>query len=166
MASFFVNVFNSLAPKGKRIVVTGILEQVDLQETVDGEVIWVIRLTTGFFKADGTFATPTYVHEVTEETLLDEIRKGISFIADQIDWGVLEDDTKPPYVSHVSPVNGDDNVPIYANVQVRVKDAFPTVGIDPSTIKLKVNGIEITDLSIQGVDNEYLITWTPPRKFD
>jgi len=162
MSSFTVDVFNSLAPRGKKIIVTGILEQVDLQETVDGEVIWILRLVTNFFKSDGTLATPVYVVEVTEDTLSEEIRKGISEIASQIEWDNIEEDSKPPHIVSMSPSPSEENVNIHSNVQVRLRDSFPTVGIDPATIKLKVNGIDVTsELDIKGVDNEFLVTWVP-----
>ena len=167
MAHFTVNLFNSLAPRGRRVIVTGVLEQVDLQETMDGEVIWVLRMETNINGIGGQPIDPVYINDVTEETLSDEIRRAISIIAPQIDWGVLGADSHSPYIIEVSPEDQQEDVSIHANVKMHIRDAFPTVGIDPSTIKLRVNNIDVTpDLRVTGIDNEYKITWVPPRKLD
>jgi len=167
MAQFTVNLFNSQAPRGRRVIITGILEQVDLQETVDGEVIWVLRMETNINDSNGDQIDPVYINGVTEDTLTEEIRNAISIIAPQIDWGTLEEDDRAPYLLDLSPNNNQEDVSIHANVRLHLRDAFPTVGIDPSTIKLRVNNIDVSnDLRITGIDNEYKITWVPPRKLE
>ena len=167
MASFTINLFESRAPRGKRVIITCILEQVDLQETVDGEVIWILRMQTNSNGFGSVPIDPVYLLDVTQKTLTDEIRKGASIIGDQIDWTNIEEDTAPPYIQSLSPGVNEENVAITSIVQARLRDAFPTVGIDPSTIKLRVNGIDVTtDITIGGVDNDYTVTWIPPKKLD
>jgi len=167
MAQFTVNLFNSQAPRGKRVIVTGILEQVDLQETVDGEVIWVLRMETNINDVNGNPIDPVYITDVTEDTLTEAIRNAISIIAPQIDWGSLSEDSRAPYILDLSPSNNEEDVSIHANVRLHIRDAFPTVGIDPSTIKLRVNNVDVSnELRITGIDNEYKITWVPIRKME
>jgi len=102
MAQFTVNLFNSQAPRGKRVIVTGILEQVDLQETVDGEVIWVLRMETNINDVNGNPIDPVYITDVTEDTLTEAIRNAISIIAPQIDWGSFRGFACSLYIRFVS----------------------------------------------------------------
>lgn len=165
MASFTINVFNSLAPRGKRIIVTGMLEQVDFKHTVDGEVVWILRLATNFNGANGLPIDPVYITGVTESSLTEEIRKAVSLISSLVDWNDVEEDGRPPFVTEISPKPWDTQVPITSIVSVRVKDSFPTTGIDPSTIKLRVNGIDVTSqIKVGGADNDYTVVWIPEIK--
>ena len=167
MASFNINLFNSLAPKGKRVIITGILEQVDFQETVDGEVVWILRLQTNANGEDGNPIDPVYIVGVTEQTLTEEIKKAVSEIASQIDWTNVEVDALPPFIQSIRPGINQEDVEIESIIEIRLRDAFPTVGIDPSTVKLRVNGIDVTgEIDVAGKENDYTVRWDPPRKLD
>lgn len=162
MAQFTVNLFNSLAPKGKRVIITGILEQVDFQETRDGEVVWVLRLETNANASDGNPVTPIYITDLSLDNLDLELRNAISQVASQIDWGQVEDDSLPPYIADIFPFPGQESVPISSFIKVKLKDAFPSTAIDSSTIKMKVNGIDVTqELNLVGSGTEYIVNWYP-----
>lgn len=173
MAQYIIHVFNSLAPRGKMIKVTGILEQIEeISSTIasDGEVIWVLRLQTNANGLGGNPIPPEYVRilqSMDPNSVTEEVKKAVSEIAAQVDWEDLEDDTRPPYVIELLPGIDDENVSIFANVFAHIRDAFPTTGIDPSTIKMRVNGIDVTnEVRVTGIDNEYKLLWVPPRKLD
>jgi len=73
-------------------------------------------------------------------------------------------DTSGPYVTAQSPGSGATAVPLDANVSFHLKDNDP--GVNPSTIRVTVNGTEYSDgtagFSMSGTAKDYAITIDPP----
>lgn len=157
-----VNLFNSNNPNGKRVPVTINIEVVDLVQSNDGEVLYIIGLHVGTVGLDGNRIDPVFINNVTKENILKEIENGLSTLGQLIDWGTLEADIYAPIITELSPVNNNTNVSIDSNVLIRLKDSFPASFIDPSSIKLKANGIDVTpNLQIKERDNEVSVLWVP-----
>jgi hypothetical protein len=71
-------------------------------------------------------------------------------------------DTVPPYTSNWYPAKGSTGVLASTNIVVHVKD--DGIGVNQSTIKLKVNGNQVTP-SITGEATDYTVTYDPPSDF-
>jgi hypothetical protein len=159
-----VNLFNAKNPNGKRVAVTVTVEAPDLVQSNDGEVVYIIGLYTGAPSLAGQKIDPIFINNVTADNVLREIEKALSTLAQQIDWGLLESDTYAPSITEIYPINNDLNVPIDSNVYLRLKDMFPASFIDTSTIKLKVNGIEVTSqVEIKERENQVTVSWVPVK---
>jgi len=157
-----VNLFNSKNPNGKRVAVTVNLEYPDVVQTNDGEVLYILALETGAVSTSGTRVPPVFVNNVTEGKIIEEIQNALSYLGQQIDWGTLEDDIYAPTILDISPINNQTNVPIDNSVFLRLKDMFPSSLVDTSTIKLRVNGIDVTsELQLKQKSDEVFITWVP-----
>jgi len=167
MAHYIFHLFHSQDPRGLRVPISVTINQYIVQENQDGEPLWFLKLETNVSDENGNAIDPVYVQEIAEDQITEEISKATVIIADQVAWGDLKPDTSPPYVVSVNPQDRQENVSIFSNVSVGIRDAFPTTAIDPSTIKLKVNGIDVTpEIHLSGVDNEYTISWVPIRVLD
>lgn len=159
-----INLFNAKNPNGKRVPITVTIEQVDLIQTNDGEIIYIIGLYCGARGINGKQVDPYFINNITKPNIFDEISKGLSIIAAKINWGILEEDTHPPIITNIYPKNKDENIPISANVYMSIIDPFPASFIDKSTLQLKVNNIDITDqLVVKEKQNELNINWVPVK---
>lgn len=156
-----VNLFNAAAPNGKRVPVTVTIEHSDITETNDGELIYLISLHSGAKAIGGSQVVPIYINDVTKENILKEVENGLSQIGSQIDWGALEEDTVAPIITAITPRDGD-TVSIDSNVSVFLKDVFPTSFIDRDSIKLTVNGFDVTsELIIKDKETDVIVNWIP-----
>lgn len=157
MAEFFIR--NSLNPyKTVKLGVT--FRQMALKDN-DGELFWLVEVDTNEPDVDGNEITPEYVHLTSLDNLDQEIQKAASVIAGKIDWAPLVDDTRPPYVTSVSP--SEYLVDIDESVLATIKESLPSAGIDSDSIKMTVNGIDVSsDIIITGDPYEYSIKWDPP----
>jgi hypothetical protein len=165
MARF--NLKHAKAPNGLLIPVTVNVEHSDLRGTQDGEVIFLITLETGAKDKEGNRIDTIVVNGVTKDDVKQEIQKALAIIAAQIDWGELEDDTKAPKIDNIHPKPTQTDVKLYSHVYLKIRDSFPTSAIDPDSIKMRVNGIEVTDdLRIVGADTEYNVRWIPKVLMD
>jgi hypothetical protein len=162
-----ISLFNSENPNGKRIPVTVTIEHSDLVATNDGELIYLITLATGARSKTGGSVDTVFLNNVSHQSLNLELQRGLTAVAEQIDWGVLEDDTKAPIITKINPEKGAINVPIGANVHLILKDPFPTSFIDPASIKMYVQDIEITNqLIVNEKGAEIRLSWIPKRILD
>lgn len=159
-----VSLFNSMNPNGKRVPVTITIEQVDILSTNDGELIYLITLVTGIKSKTGKKIDPVYLNNVVESSIMSELNRGLSTIGDSIDWGVLEEDKSPPIISFIDPPPNTSGISIQSNVLLHLLDPNPTSFLDPSTIKLKVNDLDVTpDLSIKDKNGKFKLLWIPKR---
>ena len=159
-----INLFNSSNPNGKCIPVTITLKQVDDINTHDGEVIYTILLATGAIDRNKKRVDNVFLNNVSETSVMGELNRGLSIIGKQIDWGVLEEDIHPPIITDIFPLNNSQNVPINSNVSIDLKDPFPASFIDLSTLKLKVNGIDVSNqLVIKENNTDIKLTWVPVK---
>jgi hypothetical protein len=159
MATYLLR--NSLCP-GRVVKCTITFRQI-VNKGEEGEPVWLIEIGTGEPHKNGGSISPVFIHYTSGVVNLDEaIRSATTIIANQVDWGVLEEDARPPFVIDSFPAKNQNNVSIYSNVTVDIKDLFPSAGIDPDSIKVMVNDFDVTnEVDIQGTPFEYKIIWSP-----
>lgn len=139
------------------------IEQVDDTSTNDGDIIYKVSLYVGVRDLAGNPIDPVHLVQVTKENLLKELNSGLTILGSKIPWGALETDTHPPIITEISP-KPSSTVPIESNVFLRLKDPFPASFIDKSSLKLTVNGIEVTEeIRIIEKNNEVIVEWIPKR---
>lgn len=159
-----VNLFNAKNPNGILIPVTVTVEQMDIVNTDDGEVVYTIVLTANALDLNNARIDDVIINNVTKENLKSEIESGLTIIASKINWGILEEDIYAPIITSLTPSNREENVNIFSNVVLNIRDPFPASFINPASIKLYVNGIDETSkLNIKLKDNEVKITYIPVR---
>ena len=130
MADFYVR--NSLNSKKAVKFNIAIRDFVDVN--TEGEEIWVLEIGTLTPDADGNVIPPSYVHNVTEENIEDEIHKVVSQMCSLIDWTVLENDNEAPQIISFSPTG--ENVDVTSFIEFSIEDALPSSGIDLSEMKV------------------------------
>ena len=160
-----VNLFNAQSPDGKTVPITVNINQLDDSTTNDGEVLWVIILSAGVLDKDtGQLVEDIVINNIQKEDILTELSSGLNEMGARINWTDLEEDLRAPVIKQMTPNLEDIEVPIDSNVTIRLRDEFPTTGIDTSSIKMYANGIEVTqDLHINTESNEASILWVPRR---
>jgi hypothetical protein len=159
-----VNLFNSQAPNGLRIPVNVNIQSNDLVSSNDGDVVYIIELSTGAVDTAGNTIDVVVINNVSQEDVKEEISKALAEIASQIDWGALKEDDIPPQVEYLNPEPEATNVPIHSNVSITLKDHFPFTGIDPNSIILYVNDINVTsETTIKQDANIAKLLWIPKR---
>lgn len=132
-----------------------------VNEGEDGEPVWVIQISTSESHKEGGTIKPEFIHTTSLDNLSDEIREATNRISSQIEWGESFDDVRPPFVSKYRPQN-NSIVDIRSDVYIRLEDLYPSAGIDLNSIKLTVNGFDVTDeLELTGTPFDYNITWRP-----
>jgi len=135
--------------------------------TDDGEPIFTIEVATTATSVSGTKITPTYKTDIGEYKNLDSlIEDSISVIADKIDWGILYDDNKAPYVETAYPLGS--GVEISSSIKLDIIDSKPASGIDMSDVKVYLNNgyvdFDITDeCFVSGNPFKYNIKWAPKK---
>lgn len=158
-----VSLFNAKDPNGRRIPVTVNIKHHDkTNDFNEGDLVYLIEMSVGFLDTNGNPIDNVVICDVSQEDIKKEIGKGLALIGEKINWGDLREDTRAPVVMSVFPEPGETGVPVYSSVNVKLRDHFPFSGIDESTIKLTVNGIDVTGkLLINNEANEAKITWIP-----
>lgn len=158
----YFQVRNSLNPS--KVIVCGITYKQVVPKGGEGEAIWVLEVATDEPHAVTSGTIDPYIITLTEELDLDlEIEKAIAAISQQVDWEPLAADTRPPYVTSVSPDTTIQS--IHENVFVTITESHPSYGIDVDSIRMFVNDIEVTnDLRITGDEYEYEVEWRPPSR--
>jgi len=71
-------------------------------------------------------------------------------------------DNTPPYTTDHNPAPGSTGVHINTNIALTIRDAG--VGVDKSTIVMKMNGLQVTP-TISGTPSAYTVTYDPPTNF-
>lgn len=157
-----INLKHSKAPNGLLIPITVNIEHSALKSNNDGELIFILTFDTGAIDLNGAVIETVVIDGVSKKSIKREIQKGVTLIGNQIDWEDLQEDVAAPRIENISPEPGEKDVSIESHIILKLKDNFPTTGIDPNSINLKVNDIDITsDLRIKGADTEYYIRWIP-----
>ena len=130
----------------------------------NGEPIWVVEIRTLEPHKNGGDILPVYINYTSSDNLDLAIKEATNEISKQIDWSPLDEDTRAPYISSISPEIGDV-VNINSNLTLNLKELLPSDGIDLSSISININGIDVTnELNISGTPYEYSITWNPPQR--
>jgi hypothetical protein len=165
MAIYYLK--NSLNPDGPVVPVTVDIKMVqDVVYEPDGDSIWVVDFTTSIKDVDGDTIPCHTIHlRGANQTIDDVISDGLAWVGQRVDWGTLQDDVALPYVDSYGPTQ-TTNVPIASEVFFNIKDELPSAGIDPSSITLVVNGIDVTDqLDIVETSSVTKVKWNPVRVY-
>lgn len=151
---------SSLNP-GKVVVCITTFRQI-VNKYEDGELVWLVEITTAEPHKNGGVIPPCSVHLTNLDNIDKEIEEATRKIAEQIDWSPLQNDSRAPFVESSTPSDGDNNVNINEDVVIDLKDLLPSAGIDESTIIVTVNGIDVTnEINLYGDHYEYRIVWGP-----
>ena len=154
-------------PNGRLMIPVSVnVRQVDDVNTNDGEVIYVLEFICGAIDHDGNRIETVIIDNVSEEDVKDQIERGLSIIGAQVPWPNQQEDEYAPRIIEVFPQDESKDVPINSHIYGTLRDYFPTSGIDPSTIKIRVNGIDVTDEArITGEETQYRFRWIPTIKY-
>ena len=127
----------------------------------EGEPVWLVQIGTTEPHKDGGEIPPAFIHYTSSINLDEAIRAATNSIAAQVDWGTLLDDLRAPYVTTSTPTQGEE-VSIYSNLTLVIKDVLPAAGIDPNSIEVSVNGFDVTsEIEVSGDPYEYIVKWKP-----
>ena len=127
----------------------------------EGQPVWLVQIATLEPHKDGGEIPPVFIHYTSSDNLDEAIREATTTIAAQVDWEPLLEDVRPPFVTVSSPTEGEE-VSIYSNVTVIIKDLLPAAGIDLSSIEMTVNGFDVTsEIEVSGDPYEYTVEWKP-----
>lgn len=167
MSVFYLR--NSLNPDGVVVPVTVKLNLISdtthiPYEGAEGEDIWVIDFNTYAKDINGDqIPTKTVVYRAGEQDIEEVIETGLAWIGERVDWGTLLDDVAAPYVDYFS-ISETTDIPILTPVMFKLKDAAPSVGIDPDSITLAVNDIDVTDqITVDSFSFYTRIKWNAVR---
>lgn len=136
---------------------------------VKGEHVWTLEIGTTYLDINGDSIVPKRVHSISADNFDDVIESGLAELCTQIDWSPLANDKWYPYVLECSPADGETDVDIHSNVNVTLRDDFPTAGMDLSNMKITLNNsmvdFDITnEIEIDGDPHEYSFIWRPPMR--
>jgi hypothetical protein len=161
-----INLFNAKNPNGKRVPVTVNLEAFDDVDLKDGSTRYFMVLQTGVLDTSLNSIDPIYVNGVTQKTLKDELQKALTTLATKINWGLLEADTTPPIIESLNIPNQSVNVSINTDLFITLQDPMPSSLINPASIKLEVQGIDVSNnLNIVENGNTVTVQWIPNRLY-
>lgn len=151
---------NSLNPN-KVIKCTITFRQVANKQN-NGDAVWLIEIGTIEPDKDGKAIKPIFIHTTPSMNIDAAIKKATEEIAKQVNWGTLLVDLRPPFVTHFSPGAKEKIVSINSNVVIDIKDILPAAGINPDSIEVIVNDIDVSEeISIDGDPYEYRVRWGP-----
>ena len=128
-----------------------------------GDHKYVFSIATLYKDKNGDSIKPIYVHNVAINGFWNALPKAIESICDQVDWGSINIDRTKPYVSYYGP--SGNTASLFSSVVVRLKDDYPSMGIDMDSIKMYINDMEVTDdLIINGVYKDIKLIWNPKKR--
>lgn len=149
---------NSLNP-GKVVSCSVSFRQI-VNKGEEGEPVWLVEIITLEPHKDGGSIPPEYIHYTSDQNLDVAIRKATQRIASKVDWTPTITDIRPPFVVNYSPRSAV--VDIYSDVLVDITDILPAAGIDPDSITMTINDLDVTgELEITGDPYNYRVMWKP-----
>jgi hypothetical protein len=149
---------NSLNP-GKVVSCSVSFRQI-VNKGEEGEPVWLVEIRTLEPHKDGGSIPPEYIHYTNDQNLDVAIRKATQRIASKVNWEPTITDIRPPFVVDYSPRS--DVVDIYSDVMVDITDILPAAGIDPDSITMTINGLDVTDeIELIGDPYNYRVMWQP-----
>lgn len=112
---------------------------------------------------NGGKIAPVYLNAANLDTIDALVEEAVTTIASQIDWSTVLEDASPPFVSYTNIMSY--YMSIDSSVDIVIKEMTPSSGIDKSSIKMEVNGIDVTDqLFIDGNPYQYSVNWYPRHR--
>lgn len=156
MAYFLVR--NSLSPN--KVAKFGVTFTQVTPKNNEGDPVWAIEVTTSALDSFGKNIRPTFVTNITDKNLRNEIEKAISFLASKIDWTPLVEDQRGPILDYLAP--SEFEIKIDDNIELGLYEILPSAGIDKDSIKLVLNGLDVSsELEITGDPFRYKVKWSP-----
>lgn len=135
------------------------------------EEYWKIFIYTTGLDSDGNSVGPI-VADVrgSEETVQELIETKIAELSSLIDWSqqgtfTAEEDSNAPYVIEQYPDAGQANISINSPIVIRVKEPLPGIGINPASVVMVINGIQITP-SMSGNKYDMTFSFSPRPIYD
>ena len=152
---------NSLNPN--KVVKCTITFRQIVNKGENGEPVWLIEINTIEPHKDGGKILPVFIHQTAAINLDIAIKEATEKIAKQINWEFLILDLRPPFVIYSFPeVKRINSVGIHTSVIVDIQDILPAAGIDPNSIEVIINDIDVSDeISLEGDPYQYRIRWDP-----
>ena len=128
-----------------------------------GDNKYVFKLHTRAKDKDGKFIEPLYLYETSINGFMKALPNAIAELCSIIYWGKEYTDSKAPYIEYYGPTGND--VSLFSTVMVGITDGFPSKGIDPTSVKVSVNGVDVTnDIVVDSNYNKLRLTWSPKRR--
>jgi hypothetical protein len=135
------------------------------------ERYWKMFIYTSGLDSEGESVGPI-VSDITgsAETVNKFVENTLADLCALIDWSQQgqvdpEIDRNAPLVSEQYPTNGQPNVSISSPVVLRIIDPLPGVGVDPSTVSMKIDGYDVTP-NITGNKFDYTFSFSPRPIYD
>jgi hypothetical protein len=164
-------------PKKFTVVLDKVVKNLGEPDTIfpepgDDDVFWEIRIgVADAVDVSGETIKSLWVDTAVEGTVDATIQRGINEISQLIDWSdngefIQEDDIYGPVVVSTFPSPNAKDVSIFSSIQIRLQDFLPAKGIDLSTIKLTVDGVQVTPDFITGHIFDTTVSYKPPAVFE
>ena len=126
---------------------------------------WILIAATTEPDINGNDIPPEFINVVTTGTVHLEIEAALGRIGKKIDWGEIRPDTKAPQLVEITPsLNQTTDVSIFSNVIFRLQEPIPAAGIDLSTLKVTINGFDVTpNVELRGNIFDLTAIYRPTR---
>jgi hypothetical protein len=136
-----------------------------------GEHFWEIVIYTSGIDSDRNSIKPYWIDVISsEESISEIINNKISDICNLIDWSITgrsedeifieQSDLNSPVIYSCFPSPNQTGVPIGSRIIIRLRDLLPANGIDTSSIKMMVDGFDITP-EITGNKYDCVVSYRP-----
>ena len=140
------------------------MRQITDSSSRTGDPIWILEVGTTVFGKDGKFIPNEIVNLTDGDNINELLEKAVSNISSKINWGIIKKDTTSPVVTSCSIIDNSE-VDINNDINIILEDKLPSSGINKNSIKLKVNGVEVTP-EIIGSPYKYKVKYKPPIKYE
>jgi hypothetical protein len=145
----------------RQVVIKGLESRTLSRQYWGADPVWILEATTAALDCDGETIPTEWVYLSSFSTVDEEVQNLVNKLAKKVCWENQEDIYAPQVVS-TFPENGSINVPVDTNINIIVRDKFPSSAINPKTFKVTVKGFDLTHLlDIEGGPFEYRLCLTP-----
>ena len=128
-----------------------------------GDNKYVFEVSTPALDKDGNSIDTIYIYETEINGFLKAFPKAIAKLCSEVSWCDKSVDTLEPYIEYYGPVG--EEVSLFSSVIVGIVDPFPSNGIDLNSIKMTVNGFDVTDdIIVDGSYNKVRVAWGPDKR--
>lgn len=135
------------------------------------ERYWKLFIYTSGLDGNGESVGPV-VADVTGSSLDVNafVEESLANLCALIDWSQqgqapLEVDRNAPIITEQYPAASQSDVNISSPVVVRVTDPLPGVGVDPSTVSMKIDGYDVVP-NVVGNKFDYTFSFSPRPVYD
>lgn len=135
------------------------------------ERYWKLFIYTSGLDAQGESVGPI-ISDLTgsAQTVNEFVENTLADLCALIDWSQqgtveLEVDRNAPQITEQYPARNQTDVSISSPVVIRVTDPLPGVGVDPSTVSLKIDGFDVVP-DVTGNKFDYTFSFSPRPIFN